>query len=118
VNAAGAIGQNMIENIRIAQDPYENPDHTGLVKAMAEAERVFFLGFGYDNENLKKLGLSEIRSHATIYGTAYGLRREEIRRAKSRISRHLISHDGEPVPGVELSGEEDDCMLLLRDHLP
>lgn len=118
VNAASAIMSRMIENIQIAQDPYENPDHAKVKTAMAKAKYIFFLGFGYDPDNLAKLALSEVRLHGNIIGTAYGLRGGERGRARGDICECLKSYDNGPLPQIELAREETDCMLLLRDNLP
>lgn len=52
-----------------------------IIDLLATAEYVFFLGFGYHPENVRKLGLVEARkitSHGIWSGTAYMLTREEI----------------------------------------
>ena len=83
---------------------------------MADARHLSFLGFGYADENLAKLALSEVRRHTIIYGTAYRFRPREKSQAMRRIRGHLRSYDGEALPGIDLARDDRDCMLLLRDQ--
>ncbi len=60
---------------------------------IAQAERVFFLGFGYGRENLRRLGLIENRELPLnkFTGSAHGLTREE----RKRLGCHVIAFDEE-----------------------
>lgn len=121
MNAATAIEKDMVDNIKIAQDPYENPEHDTVETAMAEAKHLFFLGFHYAEENLAKLALSEVSPDINIHGTAFGLREPERARKKSSIRKCIghVLHDTFQL-GANITGEKPEyCIsLLLRDRLP
>jgi len=65
------------------------------------AKRIFFLGFGYDPANMSILNIPE---SLEVYGTAYGLFKEEIDRIKVRIR------------AGEGFIEPCDCTELLRKY--
>ncbi len=74
------------------------------------ARKIFFLGFGYDPQNLEILGIpqrfKDIPQPPLILGTGQGLLQEEINKIKLRLGSSL-----EPVI------EKCDCTELLRKNL-
>jgi hypothetical protein len=74
----------------------------------ADVDSIFFLGFGYDPENLRILDIPNYPDghKPAIYGTAHGLLAEEIAQARNRVLR------GDPC-----LVEPCDCTTLLRKYL-
>ncbi len=74
----------------------------------ADVNIIFFLGFGYDPDNLQILGIPNYAGEhkPAIYGTAHGLLAEEIAQARNRVSR-----------GGGCLVEDCDCTMLLRKYL-
>jgi hypothetical protein len=86
-------------------------------KLLAEAERIFFLGFGYAEENLKILKPQGIIKNSWIHGTTFGLERGEISKIRTRIEKHLLLINSALEVGNEANPENMDCLKLLRNHL-
>ena len=98
--------------LKVIQLMYEerksNPEILAAKKLIAEADRIFFLGFGYDPINLEILGLPDLLTSQQIYGTAYGCTESEIDYIKTLLNpndsmnTHIIYNC--------------DCLTLLRNH--
>jgi hypothetical protein len=73
------------------------------------AKKVFFLGFGYDSQNLEVLGIPQrfqARSEPPeIFGTGQGLLPEEIQSTQMKMG-----------PGLPPTIKEFDCTELLRRY--
>lgn len=81
---------------------------------VAQAGRVFFLGFGYARENMDILDLpAKIPSECQVYGTAYGLIEEERRRVFASV--HNPRKVDQERTTIELG--DVDCLTLLRKYL-
>ena len=78
------------------------------------AQRVFFLGFGYAKENLELLKIPEcLNIKQWIYGTALGATEKEI----TNITR-LLNRRGHPTPVINPTIIKNcDCQALLREFL-
>lgn len=70
---------------------YDEPFELAVMSArqlLGQADAVVFLGFGYDEDNLRKLGLAEtVAPGVPFYGTAYKLPQSRQERAKDTIQR-------------------------------
>ena len=75
--------------IKIIHEAVESdPDFLLARKRIKEAHTVCFLGFGYDQVNLSRLGLSQATENRVVYtGTIYGLEELELTRARNAISQ-------------------------------
>lgn len=99
------------EGIRImsADRQNDNDKVTGrAAEVVLAADRIVFLGFGFDETNLARIGVRSDSAAWTgrnreIFGTAYGMLRGE----RNRVQRLI----GTP---IELGGEADDCLTFLR----
>ena len=90
----------------------ERKDHIELNLAkqlIKKADRVMFLGFGYDELNLKILGIPETISGKQVYGTAYNATSNEI----IHISKLLNLDNADPKSKIK----DYDNLMLLREHL-
>jgi hypothetical protein len=109
----------LLRNISVAQEAFddESENYKEAQKAMDSARTVFFLGFAYAEENLAKLALSSLNRDASIYGTAYGMRDAERTQAKKTVERYRRTEASREISPFNFAGDEDDCMVLLRDWL-
>ena len=72
-----------------------------------DLERVFFLGFGFDETNFKRLGINWENFSGEVYCTGFGFTISEEERAKDlfHTSNHVYFH------------RDYDCLMLLREYL-
>jgi len=111
VNEVGI--DTLADNIRIAYDEGENPKLQEAHNLLSRANRVFFLGFGYADENLDTLGIPDVLAKvALVCGTARGFTEKEIGKVKSRL--RAGSSDGDKQTVII---ENSDCRALLREFL-
>lgn len=96
----------------------KNPESTLPAKAcklLAEAAQIMFLGFGFDEDNMKLMGFriesSRLQNSCRIWATAMGLTGAEARWAQTQIGK----------PGnatrVQMGGHDVDSLLFLREHI-
>jgi len=100
------------------RNSYQNPELIEAQDILKHADEIFFLGFGYAEENMKVLGLpGTIPPKCRVYGTAFNLTGEEAERIESAIDRERTKaedyFDARPIK-IE-SGV--DCLMLLRKYL-
>jgi hypothetical protein len=115
------INESLLEraakNIRTIFEEKQNEELTAAQHVLEQAENVFFLGFGYAQENLEVLNLPRILSPTVqIYGTALYLEANEIDYVQRKI------HDSVPPTKTgykhqyNVRIENMDCLKLLRNH--
>jgi hypothetical protein len=98
-------------NVRVVGDQLPDEVRMRAIRAMADASRLCFLGFGYDEQNIRQLELESVLSDPSsekrLFGTAMGLKEGEQERIKNLL----------PGPRIYLGGEDIDCLLMLQ-HSP
>lgn len=95
-----------IDNIRVIYDR-STINLDSIHSKIREANRIYFLGFGYDITNLELLGIPDnLSANQKIFGTALGLYREEIAFVKSIFSKNVR------LGGIVI--ENSNCIELLR----
>jgi hypothetical protein len=72
---------------------------------MVQAERIYFLGFGYHETNLRRLGMEHLVNKTSKYGTSVGLGTAEWR---------SISNTWR----ITFKGDAVDILSLFKDHNP
>ena len=78
------------KDINIIYD-YKDGLDDKIYNCISEANRIFFLGFGFLKENLKLLRIPELlRKEHKVFGTAKNFYEEEITRTKSRLNGKWI----------------------------
>ena len=111
----------MAKNIRIIQERIGNKEIDEAKKLIKEANTIFFLGFGYADENLNILGIPGLTKEKTIRGTAMGFTKNEINRIFWKVKRssqiHEIAQKTYHDAGGKMVLEEHDCRTLLRNWL-
>lgn len=91
----------------------ERKESSELVKAkklISDANRIIFLGFGYDEMNLAILGLPHLLQDKLGLGTAYKSTKNEIRQIENKF-RFAKEH-----PNL-VKIIDCDCLTLLREYL-
>jgi len=104
--------ENLENNIRIIFE--ERTDDLSEAKQLiSEAQRIFFLGFGYADENLEALEFNKLISQShNIYGTGLGLTDSERNRVVSKLKgnkREIVSS--------RFIIDDCDSVMLLRKYL-
>ena len=81
-----------------------------MINDINTAEKIFFLGFGFDEDNLKVLNIPDcFNKNQIINSTGYGYIDEEI----SNIKKIITSKSGL----YNFYIDKSDCLLLLRRKL-
>lgn len=71
--SAEALRQMASSMIVIHEGKDDSAEYAEAFRLMSEAKRIYFLGFGYGETNLKRLGTERLDARKTIQGTALGL---------------------------------------------
>ena len=93
--------QIMYEQRKISQDIID------AKKMIKDADRVFFLGFGYDPDNVELLDLPKLLKGKEVFGTALNKTEHEIHLHRKLLNLHNSAPTFQPC----------DCLQLLRDFL-
>ena len=104
--------QKSAANIKTIYEQKESPKLDEARELIAQAEQIYFLGFGYAPENMEILKLPDRTKRTSwIYGTAFGLEKGELNDYRNQIIEWL------PVDSAERVRVEDiDCLKLLRNY--
>lgn len=108
---------SVIGSIHVVHEERTNPELEKARTAISEAERIFFLGFGYAKENLEVLGFPDVvkRNHR-IFGTAMGATEKERRDRENDFVRALQrSGSTSAQVGDQVKIRACDCVALLRE---
>ena len=107
------IGELLLtNNIKIVNEVENSPEIEEAHKTITKAQRVFFLGFGYREENLKILNLPHIiHKGQNIHGTAFEAYEQEIARIK------FIFKEGNRIIANDIGIFNMDNLELLRRYL-
>ena len=97
-----------LKNIYIIDDERDNPNIEVAKKLIRDSERVFFLGFGFAQENLDILDIPNILIKKDLYATTIGLTHRRL--AEIRIFLRALR----PIPHFHPVNE--DCVKLLEEY--
>jgi hypothetical protein len=96
-------------SIKIVSEPHpDEPQFLEARRAIGEADRIVFLGFGFAPRNVERLHLGVIKPGAAIFACATGFSEN---RMKMFIRRPL-----ETWAGRVIGGEREDAFEFLRQH--
>jgi hypothetical protein len=114
-----ALLQKTAANIKTIYEQKKSPELKEAIVLLAQADEIFFLGFGYASENMEVLKLPEVipPGEGGIYGTAYGLYDAEIKRISNRIFKGLKLDRLGNKYDYRIKIENKDCLELLRNYL-
>jgi hypothetical protein len=106
-------------NIKTIYEQRESQELKEAHQLLEQAEKIYFLGFGYAEENLEILKLPDITKRQTkIYGTTFGLEVREKYEIRSRIRKWLPAENYDQLEIGNLKSTENmDCLKLLRNYL-
>jgi hypothetical protein len=93
----------------------ERKDEEPINKAkdlISNADRILFLGFGYDEQNLQILGFPQIRRKKEVFGTALGYTENECIHIEN-----LLRIRNPSIPDQIKKIKNCDSLTLLREHL-
>lgn len=103
---------DLSKNIKVIYDETSDPTIDEARQLLMNADRIFFLGFGYAEENMKLLNFpGVVKPGQKVYGTAKGLSGKEISDVKDS---YFVRDDTEP---SDIIIDEVDCITLLRKYL-
>jgi hypothetical protein len=110
---------DLIDNLHVIYDERSHRDLDKARELISQAERVFFLGFGYARENLEALGLPEVlQPGQLIYGTAFERTRKEIHDIETLLTLGLEHADARPSNKAgQVRIVDCDSVSLLREFL-
>lgn len=98
----------------IHEDIDDDPQFKEAHKLLKSAEQIHFLGFGYDDVNLKRLKLENLKGRR-IYGTTYKFTNTEITSIKNKIRKRydVLFNPGQN--GVNPVNDKMTCLDYLRN---
>ena len=99
------------QNLKLISDERNLPESEEFNKAyqyIEEAERIYFLGFGFDKTNVKRLKIEQGMQEKSVISTALGVERS--------LSNWIIKKFKE-VAKTEIRLHEKDSLSLLEDTL-
>lgn len=88
----------------IYEERKNNPEIERAKELISSSDRVFFLGFGYDENNLSILNLPGSLSGKGVVGTAFHTTEKERQQIRDLLRLNFVLYDC-------------DCFTLLRDYL-
>jgi len=98
----------MKNNIKTIYERTES-ENKNIKRLISEAKRIFFLGFGFGQENIEILGTKMTNHQETmVYGTALGSTELEIRKIKSNFQDQR---------DYRIRFFDMDCLKLLREEM-
>ncbi len=110
--------EKLMENIETIHERKEH-DRSKILKAISEATQIFFLGFGYAQENLEILEFKKaLNEKHKVYGTAFGSSAKQIGDIKQSLF-FKKKGGGSYDPGRKIypSIHDMDCLKLLQEYL-
>lgn len=94
------------KQIIVMSEKEENaPVFHRVFKLMEAASKIYFLGFGYHNTNLRRLGMSRLVNKANRFGTSVGLGNAEWRSISDTWH-------------ITFKGTNIDILSIFHDHVP
>jgi hypothetical protein len=93
-------------SIKIVSDEALGEEFTEALRLIRDAKLICFLGFGYHEQNVRRLGMTGLALRQNVYGTALGLEEGERNGVVSMFSATMT-----------LARRSDDALVALK-HLP
>ncbi len=112
--------EELVGNIRTIYEEQKNPELEDAKELIKNAKRIFFMGFGYAEENMEILEIPQnINVYTKVYGTMLNYPEEEIKRkidyfiAKTRSDTLALKN----ADRFRVGFINTDCVGLLRKFL-
>lgn len=104
--------EDLANNINIVFEKRKD-DLKQAKQLISEAQKIFFLGFGYADENLAALEFNSLlNENHWIYGTAMGSTEVERRKIVSKLKG-----SNQRIPSQKIVIQDCDSVMLLRNHI-
>jgi hypothetical protein len=101
-----------MKRIKIVHEVGRYPEKTTINARIEQADRLVFLGFGYQADNIAKLFQGVSNPPKKIMGTSFGLKSAEVSAARKRIARSLNISEGD----VDIDCQQElGCYDYLRE---
>jgi len=105
------LAYDLRNNIQIIYDERKG-ENEKIAEMIKKAKKIFFLGFGYSQENLEALGLqSLLNSNQYIYGSAYKSTEAE----RTKIKR-LLHYLNPALQANHIKIKDLDCVGMWREY--
>jgi len=111
---------NLINNIQLMIDDVNKEYFINIIN---KATRIFILGFGFDEMNLKKIDFFDaLKPEHKIYATTKGLKKKFVENLKTDIIKRVNDRYKEQKPNIimterNLFFEDANCLELLETYL-
>lgn len=109
---------HLSKNINIMHTGERIKDYKLIYDLFIKSEYVYFMGFGYDEENLRNLDIPQeiYNKFNNIYGTTISMSNEEIYKLRRKL--YVVSRGAyDPKGNAENFKENCSCLELLRNHI-
>ncbi len=97
-----------VSGIRIVHEAEDEAAFVVAHKLLTGASRICFLGFGYHENNLRRLRFDKLKKGKAVFGSAMGLKEAERHHVRELV-RAIYD-------GPKLGNENQDALLMLREH--
>ncbi len=98
--------QSAADQIKIFSEKTGEEAHFARIRsAVAEADNIWFLGFGFHEANLARLDIDHRKRQANVFGTAMGLGRAATGRISDRFEDRIL-----------LGGKEEGVLEFIQDR--
>ena len=105
-----SVAQHIKDKIQIMYEKrQDNLEINNAKELILNADRILFLGFGYDEQNLEILDLPELLKNKQVFGTAFNATDNEIVHIRNLLNLKMSS------PKSKIYSF--DSLMLLREHL-
>jgi hypothetical protein len=110
--------QRVAKNIRTIYEEKQNPELIEAQNLLKQAKEIFFLGFGYAQENMEVLELPKlIPPECEVYGTAFNMIDKEIDRLRAKLHGGRTRDQDNYLDSTATQIDASDCLMLLRKYL-
>ena len=106
------IVEQCVREINIVHEDTDPSVFASAHKVLENAEKVCFLGFGYDETNLKRLRLDALEQSAKVYGSARGFEQAE----RDSVVQFIRDKRKMVVDPITLGDASDDVLRVLRKY--
>jgi hypothetical protein len=103
------------QTIRIVHQVKEDETFLEARTALTLANTVFFLGFGFGRDNVRRLGLMNLPKSGTLYATRTHMTDQEY--IKYFLEPLQAAMRSQLIHGGPMPSKDWDCLRLLREHV-
>jgi len=111
--------ENMAKNIKIVTEVDTEGVSESISMKITNSNKIYFLGFGYDPDNLKKIPISKkIQLNGSkFFGSRYGIKKAELDLIKNYFAKKQCGIDFFEQDAKEGTPWDLDCYQFIRNHV-